>query len=151
MTILHRPHCLYQATISLDGTELREGGRVMIYIKEHIICHQICWPFVHDLEWIDLNIMLSSEMSFVLIVVYRPPSSNNDFYVTLEKLLQECYFKTEVILLDLNCNLLNKTNRKSVKQITDSRDFTQLLGGPTRITASSPDLILSNKPKRVDI
>lgn len=129
------------------------GGGVMIYIKDHINCQQICWPFDHDLECIGVNILLSPEMSFVLIVVYRPPSSNNDFYITFKKLLQACDFKTEVILLgDFNCNWLNKTNRKSLKQITDSLDFTQLLEGSTRITTSSQtqiDLIFSNKPERI--
>lgn len=134
-----------------DRSEGRGGG-VMMYIKDHINCHQICWPFDHNLECIGLNIVLSSEMSFVLIVVYRPPSSN-DFYITFKKLLQACDFKTEVILLgDLNCNWLNKINRKPLKQITDSLDFTQLLEGPTRITTSSQtqiDLIFSNKPERI--
>lgn len=74
-------------------------------------------------------------MSFV-VVVYWPPFSNNDFYITFNKLLKACYFKIEVIILhDLNCNWLDKTNRKSLKQITDSLDFTQLMEGPI-ITAA---------------
>ena len=129
------------------------GGGVMIYIKDHINCHQICWPFDHDLECIGLNIVLSSEMSFVPIVVYHPPSSNNDFYITFKNLLKACDFKTELMLHgDLNCNWLDKTNRKPLKQITDFLDFTQLLEGPSRITASSQtqiDLIFRNKPERV--
>ena len=85
------------------------GGGVMIYVKDHLNCHQICWPFNHDLECLGLKLMLSPEMSFVLIVVYRPPSSNNDFYTTFKKRLKACDFKTEVILLgDLNCNWLDK-------------------------------------------
>ena len=56
----------------------------------------------------------------MLIVVYRPHSSNNDFCITFKKLLKACDFKTEVILLgDLNCNWLDTTNRKPLKQITD--------------------------------
>ena len=125
----------------------------MIYIKEHFNCNQICWPFNDDIEGLGLNITLSPEMSFELIVVYRPPSSNNDFYATLKKRLKIFDPKTEVILLgDLNCNWLDKTNRRDLKQITDSLDFAQLTVGPTRITTSSQtqiDLIFSNKFERV--
>lgn len=72
--------------------------------------------------------MLSPEMSFMLIVIYRPPSSNNDFYTTFKKLLQACDFKKEVILLgDLNCNWLDKINRNALKQITDGLDFIQII------------------------
>lgn len=97
--------------------------------------------------------MLSPEMSFVLIVIYRPPSAKNDFFTTFKKLLRACDLKKEVILLgDLNCNWLDKTNRKALKQIMDSLDFMQLIEGPTRLTTSSQtqiDLIFSNKPERV--
>jgi hypothetical protein len=65
----------------------------MIYIKDLINCHHVCWPFEQDLGCIGLNIMLSSEMSFVLIVVHRPPPSNNDFYLTFKKLLKACDFR----------------------------------------------------------
>ena len=51
----------------------------MIYIRDHFKCQQICWPSNHDLECLGLNVMLSPEMSFIPIVVYRPPSFNNDF------------------------------------------------------------------------
>lgn len=44
------------------------GGGVMIYVKDHVNCQRICWPFEHDLECIGLKIVLSSEMSFVLII-----------------------------------------------------------------------------------
>ena len=50
------------------------GGGVMIYIKDHINCHQICWPFDHELESTGLNIVLSSAMSLcsLLCIVHIP-------------------------------------------------------------------------------
>lgn len=141
-----------QATKFLDKIDLMEWGGVMIYIRDHFKCQQICWPFNHDLERLGLNVMLSPEMSFVL-VVYHPPSSNNEFYTIFKKLLQACDFKKEVILLgDLNCTWFDKTNRKALKQIMDDLDFMQITEGPTRITTSSQtqiDLIFSNKPEGV--
>lgn len=92
-------------------------------------------------------------MSFVLVVQYRPPSSNNRFYKDLKNILKECDSGKEIILMgDFNINWEEKTNRKALKRITDNSDVTQLIEGPTRITTSSQtqiDLIFSNRPERV--
>ncbi len=142
-----------QSMVSRQDQFIGRGGGVMIYIRDHFKCQQICWPLNHDLECLGLKVMLSSEMSFLLIVIYRPPSSNNDFYTTFKRLLQACDSKKEVILLgDFNCNWSDKTNRKGLKQIMDGLDFMQITEGPTRITTSSQtqiDLIFSNKPGRI--
>ena len=67
---LHLQRSISLATKSLDRTDLlAEGVGVMIYIKEHFNCNQICWPFNVDIKGLGLNIMLSPEMSFKLIVV----------------------------------------------------------------------------------
>ena len=96
------------------------GGGVMIYIKDHINCHQICWPFDHELESTGLNIVLSSAMSLcsLLCIVHIPLIMI--FVSHLKSYLKHVILKTEVILLgDLNCNWLDTTNRKPLKQITD--------------------------------
>ena len=54
---------------------------------------------------------------------------------------------------DFNVNWEVKSSRKSLKQITDSFDLTQLVNGPTRITKTTStkiDLIFSNRPNRID-
>lgn len=51
----------------------------MIYIKNIIQCKEETlanW----GLEYVPLKIILSPQMSFSLIVIYRPPNSNIDFY-----------------------------------------------------------------------
>lgn len=92
-------------------------------------------------------------MSFVLVVQYCPPSSNNRFYEDLKNILKGCLSRKEIILMGgFNINWEDKTNRKALKQITDNFDLTQLISGPTRITTSSQtqiDLIFSNRPERV--
>lgn len=66
----------------------KRGGGVMVYIKSTLQCHKIKWS--HNLlECLGLNITLSPQMSFVLVVMYRPPSADNSFYENFEQLLKE--------------------------------------------------------------
>lgn len=69
----------------------------MVYVKDCIQCNEIIWSKC-ELECIGLNLTLSPQMSFILIVIYRPPSSNNDFYEKFQNMLRECNFKKEVII-----------------------------------------------------
>ncbi len=64
----------------------------MIYVKTGIQCNEVAWANCIDLEFIGLNFRLSPQMSFVLIVIYRPPSSNISFYENLKQLLKQCDF-----------------------------------------------------------
>ena len=124
----------------------------MIYVKDSIQCNEIHWLNCKELECIGLNIILSPQMSFILVVIYRPPSSNIGFYEKFEKLLKECNFSKEVIIMgDFNINWEDKSSRKNLKQITDNFDLMQLISGPTRITKftrTQIDLIFSNRPER---
>ncbi len=129
-----------------------KGGGVMCYIKDTIRCNVI--KIEHcELEYLCLNIVLSPEMSFTLIVIYRPPSSNVTFYEKFGELLQQCDFNREVIVIgDINVNWEDKSARKQLKQVTDSFNLTQIIDGPTRITNSSStqiDLLFSNMSDRI--
>jgi len=130
-----------------------KGGGVMIYVKTTIQCKEIAWADCMDLECIGLNLILAPQMSFVLIVIYRPPSSNITFYENLKQLLKQCDFNKEVIIMgDFNINWEDKTVRKNLKQITDHFDMKQIINGPTRITNSTSsqiDLIFSNRAERI--
>lgn len=125
----------------------------MIYIKDKFYCNQIKWSSNNNRECIALIVTLAPQMSFVLVVQYRPPSSNNRFYKDLKNILKECDSGKEIILMgDFNINWEDKTNRKALKRNTDNFDLTQLISGPTRITTSSQtqiDLIFSNRTERV--
>lgn len=76
------------------------------------MCNKIHWSSFKELEFIGLNIILSPQMSFVLIIIYHPPSSNSTFYEKLEKLLK------------------NVISTKNFKQITNNFDLMQLISGP---------------------
>lgn len=120
---------------------------------DNISCSQIQWRCDNELECIGLNIILSPQMSFTLVGLYRPPSSKISFLDQLSSILKECNFDKEVILMgDFNINWKDKCNWKALKQIANTFDLTQLIKGPTRITQSSKtqiDLIFSNKPERM--
>ncbi len=92
-------------------------------------------------------------MSFVLVVIYRPPSADNSFYENFEKLLKESNLDKEIIIMgDFNINWEDRHSRKKLKQITDRFDLKQVVRGRTRITNSSKtqiDLIFTNRPERI--
>lgn len=92
-------------------------------------------------------------LSFVLVVIYRPPSADNSFYENFERLLKESNLDKEIIIMgDFNINWEDKPSRKKLKQITDRFDLTQVVRGPTRITNSSKtqiDLIFTYRPERI--
>ena len=91
-----------------------------------------------DLECIVLKLTLSTQMSFIMIGLYRPRSTKIVFYDKLNALLKECDTKKEIILLgDLNINWSDKIKRKELKRVTSNYEFQQIIEGPTRISSSS--------------
>ena len=67
-----------------------KGEGFLIYAKNILNCKEIHVSNENRLELNCLYITLSPQMSFVLIVIYRPPSSNIDFHEKLDHLLKEC-------------------------------------------------------------
>ncbi len=126
---------------------------MIVYIKSTLQCHKIQWSNCNLLECLGLNVSLSPQMSFALVVIYRPPSADNSFYENFEKLLKESNLDKEIIIMgDFNINWEDNPSRKKLKQITDRFDPTQVVRGPTRITNSSKtqiDLIFTNRPERI--
>ena len=136
-----------------DREGSKKGGGVVVYIKSTLECHKIQWSNCTTLECLGLNISLSPQMSFVLVVIYRPPSADNGFYENFEKLLKESNLNKEILIMgDFNINWEDKPCRKKLKLITDRFDLTQVIRGPTRITNSTKtqiDLIFTNRPERI--
>ncbi len=114
-----------------DRAEVKGGG-VLVYVRETIQCREIEWQGLNDLECIGLNMILAPQISFTLIVIYRPPSSNISFLDKFKEILCQCDFKKEVIIMgDLNLNWEDKTSRKKLKQISDCFNLVQMVKGPT--------------------
>lgn len=124
-----------------------------MYVRDDIRCEQIDLTCVNEIECIAITITLSQQMSFNVIGVYRPPSSDVTFYEHFKNLLKKLDTKKECIVLgDFNLNWTEKATRKKLKALTNQFELTQLIDGPTRITNVSKtqiDLIFSNKPERI--
>lgn len=68
---------------------------MLFYIKEHLQCNQIQWSCDNVLECVGLNVVLSPQMSYTIIGIYRPhrpPSAKTVFFEHLKALLKECKF-----------------------------------------------------------
>lgn len=47
------------------------GGGVMIYVRDSLECSQIVWSDNITLECVGVNIVLSKEINFIVICIYR--------------------------------------------------------------------------------
>lgn len=66
-------------------------------------------------------------MSFVLPVIYRPPTSNVDFYEKLGIFMKQLSLAKEVIIMgDLNVNWEVNKVRKKLKKVMDDMDQIQI-------------------------
>lgn len=65
------------------------GGGVLFYVKDSINCAQIHLSCVDDLECIVLKLTLSTQMSLILIGIYRPASTKIVFYDKLNLEIQK--------------------------------------------------------------
>lgn len=83
-----------------DREGSKKGGGVMAYMKNTFQCHKIQWSNCRQLECLGLNVTLSPQMSFDIVVKYRSPSADNSFYENFEKLLkEEKSFDSEIIIM----------------------------------------------------
>ncbi len=104
------------------------------------------------LECVGIKIRLSPEMSFAVLVLYRPPTSNIVFFDHLTNILKKCDAKEILLMGDFNINWIDKNGRKKLKEITQKFNFTQMIEKATRITKTSQtliDLVFTNKADRI--
>lgn len=98
-----------------------------------------------------VTVRLSPEMSFVVIVLYRPPTAKDIFFTHRIEILKKCNNKEIILLGDFNINWLDKSCRKKLKQITIKFHMVQMIKNATRITKSSQtliDLMFTNREER---
>ncbi len=94
-----------------------KGGGVLIYVKNKLSCKEIVRSTALDFDCVGIEIMLSNEMSFSLICLYRQPTAKADFYNQLKHLLKSCDSNKEIIIVgDFNINWYDKQNRKNLKK-----------------------------------
>ena len=77
--------------------ERAEGGGLLMYMKDRIAFQVIIWKHANDVECMGLNVLLSPHMSFIVIGLYQPPTSDISLYYHLNAMLKECDQKKEII------------------------------------------------------
>ncbi len=109
-----------------DREGSKKGGGVMVYIKSTLQCLKMQWSNCNLLECLGLNVSLSPQMSFVLVVICRPPSADNSFYENFEKLLKESNLGKEIIIMgDFNINWEDKTSTGRTNTLEKSSNKSQ--------------------------
>lgn len=100
-----------EAAILLPGcTVFRQdrngkGGGVLLNVENLLKCTQLMAPSDVKIEYVSVKVSLFSEMSFIIICLYCPPSARSDFYDQLKLLLNHFSSDSEIILVgDLNVN-----------------------------------------------
>ncbi len=87
------------------------GGGLLIYDNDHFIIKQVNLECSNDFECIAVLITLSSQISFTIVAVYRPPSSDISFYDHFRKLFKEIEISKECIFFFFTCPYLYICNR----------------------------------------
>ncbi len=127
------------------------GGGVLIYIREQFKILEL--DLNVNLESLGLNVILSSNMKFNIVVLYNPPSHEVNFYDELKRLLSIVDKSCECMLFgDFNINWLDKRGKTKLKSTMEKFKYIQLIDRPTRVTRKSEtliDLIFTNRPERV--
>lgn len=71
-------------------------GCVLIYIREHFKCLEL--DLNVNVECLGLNVIISSNMKFNIVVLYNPPCHDVNFYNELKNLLFLVYNCCECIM-----------------------------------------------------
>ena len=107
----------------------------------------------NGLECVGVTICLSPEMSFNVVVLYRPPNEKDTFFDMLKDAFKVCNNKETIFMGDFNLNWLDKTRSNRLRHLAKQFNLTQMIRNPTRITSSTTtllDLIFTNKSDRVN-
>ena len=134
-----------------DRTTDKVGyGGVLIYIRESFKCAQLS---LDDLECLGINVILSHNMNFNIVVLYNPPGHDINLYNELKGLLSACdHFNETIFLGDYNVNWADKKAKTKLKAAMEKFKYKQLIDKATRITRKTEtliDLIFTNRPERV--
>lgn len=81
---------------------------MLLYVKGNIQCKQMVLP-ENGLECVGVTICLSPEISFNVVVLYRPPNEKDAFFYMLKDVLKVCSNKETIFMGDFNLNWLDKT------------------------------------------
>lgn len=121
----------------------KKGGGILVYVRNNISCCQRTDLEDSELEHVWLEVKNPNSKSFLLCVLYRPPSSlvswKTSFDANIDK--AQCEDKEILIVGDLNKDLMNDQLKEEWVNFTLSLGLTQLITTPTRVSKNSKTLI----------
>ena len=135
----------------------REGGGVLIYIREDVkyklrkdIAQKA--PTVENI-WIEISGSKAAGDNVLLGCMYRPPSSNHDYFNGMLDIIEFASFQEKKVELagDINFNYVFDESLSSnpISYIEQLYGLTQIVDKPTRVTdktSSLLDIILTSDP-----
>ena len=151
----HLNNNMSSSQLSIDGYDfIRKdrisggtGGGVGCYIRK-----DINWQRRTDLEsneiegmWIEMFIQKSC--SLLICILYRPPDTSkhlsNDFEDQFDVAIETSILenKETIVMGDINCNFLKKSDHKTIKDILERNGLKQVIKSATRITNDTKTLI----------
>ena len=90
------------------------------------------------------------------MLLYRPPNTSVETFSKIEKLIQQVDNENKEFYLlgDLNCNLLDSSlsNVKTLQEIMQLYQLTQVINEPTRVTKSTKsilDVCITSSPDKI--
>ena len=116
------------------------------------IADRVQWVGRHDLEspnleCLRIEVLLQNTKGFLIGTLYRPPNSSKFLpkelpaYFDVMLMTVSAESKEVILMSDINCNFLKKSNDADIKSIIDANDLEQMLKDPTRITHEFSTLI----------
>lgn len=130
----------------------RTGG-VMIYFKEKWNVNKIKEKVVDSKYWISVHIAKCNKIRFLVMAVYRSPSSHiAEFCESFEELIEEiCEQNCDIIIAgDFNIDWnKNEFYKSKIQNILDDNGLKQVVNECTRITVNSMtiiDYVITNNP-----
>ncbi|KAK3082416.1 hypothetical protein FSP39_020964 [Pinctada imbricata] len=149
VTESHLDNVVSDDEISIDGYQLfrrdrsSHGGGVAVYVSDKLHVQRI-----HELEndnilceyiWIKI---VSGNTCFFLCTVYRSPSSNANFWDSLEYSIDTAVdINPHIIMVgDLNVDLLVQTDNRC-NDLINRFNFTNVITSPTRVSRTRSSLL----------
>ena len=125
------------------GGGRREGGRVMVYVRNDINAKRREDLEINNISCIWLEISQDKGKSFLIGNMYRPPDSRVEYNDRFEDFIENVSKEDkEIILLgDFNKNLFEDNLDREWQNLTLSLGLTQMISQPTRVTPNSKTLI----------
>ncbi|CAL9706649.1 unnamed protein product [Knipowitschia caucasica] len=127
----------------------KDGGGVAIYVKNHIVAHEI--RYVHnvtDLEFVVVQV--ESPFTALIVTIYRPPTYNVKPFLQNLTALLECLemldTRTIIVCGDLNENLLYY-GKKPIMEVFQSKGYGQLISSATTDRQTLLDVIYVSNPQ----